>query len=61
MSAVLLYTGGATAARLAIGDFAIQIGDPGFKLMAALTVLHCDKLGEMFPESNGADSQRIRE
>src|SRR5882724_2623325 len=46
---------------LTVGDFAIEMGDTGFELGATLTVLRRDEVGEVFPEANGADDQRVRE
>jgi hypothetical protein len=42
-------------------DFAIQMGDTGFELEAALTLLRRDEGREMFPEADGADDERIGE
>jgi hypothetical protein len=35
------------------------MGHLGFHLAAALTLLRRDEVGEMFPETDGADSQRV--
>ena len=56
---------------LAVRDFSVEMGHLGFHLAAALTLLRRDEVvderrpgrrldvGEMFPETDGADRQRV--
>jgi hypothetical protein len=44
---------------LAVRDLTVEMGDTGFELGTTLTLLRRDEVGEMFPETDGAASQRV--
>jgi hypothetical protein len=46
---------------LTVHDFTIEMGNLGFELGTTLTLLCRDEVGEVFPETEGADGQWIGE
>jgi hypothetical protein len=59
IAATSLITNKPPEPALAVRDFSVEMGHLGFHLAAALTLLRRDEVGEMFPETDGADRQRV--